>query len=572
MAGKDNASASEIDKTSYFWAGKCGACHPGGGPTEFDRDGEKYYDLATNTFGYENLGKTADDVLFDGDYSFVSPSTGSHMAAKWDVTGVSEPDCLSCHKNSWTISDGKIMNGIWRMATLRSMHTLVDDAAATIPAYYSAPTASMGWFSSIVMKDLPTGKPTEAESLQIDYQVGLDSGTLEINADGFLALAGNEIAQTPPDYACWQCHTFADSKKRGRSWFNADQDVHFAAFAHRLDGNPETDIADADSRGCLECHPGNGEHDFAKGNASLQSVRNQTDYSSFRTCRECHMESDLKHELASLPSSPIHVTGGHMDVMSCEFCHIPYKETKSMMALDNATTGTSMAFWSDDSGIAMASGNPLDPGDAIKDRWYPSVKWKTDSDGVDRIFTMKSLSTIYWANWEQNGTPDDFTDDVVSPIILWRVRQITSNAALPSVVDDNGDGKFEVNTLDEISEYITALKGVDNFGNVVAANPVLIKGGKVYYEDLAEPSGVGHFEHHGSGINVESLVPFSVDHNVQPAYKALGAGGSCGTCHRGLNGGLLAPGFDRLIVEDPYGEDGQPVYTTPRELIAINPF
>ena len=68
MAGKTNANASQIDKTSFWWTGLCGICHPGGGPTEFDRDGEQYYDAKTGQFGYEKLGKTAGQVTLDGDY------------------------------------------------------------------------------------------------------------------------------------------------------------------------------------------------------------------------------------------------------------------------------------------------------------------------------------------------------------------------------------------------------------------------------------------------------------------------------------------------------------------------
>jgi len=30
---------------------------------------------------------------------------------------------------------------------------------------------------------------------------------------------------------------------------------------------------------------------------------------------------------------------------------------------------------------------------------------------------------IYWANWDQNGTPDDLSDDVVSPLLSWQIRQ-----------------------------------------------------------------------------------------------------------------------------------------------------
>ncbi len=58
MAALDNGSASEIDKTSFWWTGLCGICHPGGGPSEYDRDGDLYYDAVTDQMGYEARGES----------------------------------------------------------------------------------------------------------------------------------------------------------------------------------------------------------------------------------------------------------------------------------------------------------------------------------------------------------------------------------------------------------------------------------------------------------------------------------------------------------------------------------
>ena len=57
----------------------CGACHPGGGGFEFDREGNRYD---------EHLRENPDlaDSL-DGDY----------RGSKWDQSGVVEADCLICH-------------------------------------------------------------------------------------------------------------------------------------------------------------------------------------------------------------------------------------------------------------------------------------------------------------------------------------------------------------------------------------------------------------------------------------------------------------------------------------------
>ena len=200
------------------------------------------------------------------------------------------------------------------------------------------------------------------------------------------------------------------------------------------------------------------------------------------------------------------------------------------------------------------------------------IRWKTDSDGLVRLFPQKRELAIYWADWDENGTPGNLADDTIYPIILWRVRQITSNAPLPGVTDDNGDGKLEVNRPAEMLLYMTALKGNDSYGRQVAANPVLIKGERVWYEDPQAPEGVSWFEYEGTGIAVSGYETFGLDHNVLVATESWGAGnppyGDCDVCH---TSGGPSPVIDRLVLIDPFGTDGQPVYESVRDLTGISP-
>lgn len=569
MAGKTNASASEIDKTSFFWTFMCSGCHTGGGPGEYDRDGLKYYDVVTGKFGYELLGKSSNDVALDGDYAFLDPNTGNLMLAPWDVTGVSEPDCMHCHRKTWTIDPNVgIMNTFWRGATLRGKHLLVDDAGLTVPAFAAAPTAGQGWFSDFVLANLPPGSPPTAEVLQIDYTVGLGNGTLKEDSQGRLLIPGSSITYQPKDHSCWGCHALADQRKRGRVWFDPNQDVHYAHFNNLDDTDPSNDKAPTESTACTECHPAGIDHQIAKGNATAGSVVNELDYKNFRDCRDCHdPDSPLHHPDATPYTSPIH-TQRHLETLACQTCHIPYVENPADLVIDNATTGVQTVYYTSQ----FLSANPLDPTDPDKSRWFPNVGWKTGKDGVTRLFPNKLLQTVWWGDWDDNGTPGDTTDDVIQPIILWRVRQITGGAPLPGTADDNGDGVPEVNTEAEIYAYMQALKGNDSHGNQVAARPVLVKGGKVWYEDPTMPSGVNWFPLEGSGIHAETGVPFSKDHNVRPPESALGAGGSCGACHWSFNGGQPTMLFDRPILIDPFDETGAPVYETIRELTGLSPF
>jgi len=557
LAAKDSASPSEIDKTSFFWTGMCAICHPGGGPGELDRDGYPYYDFAAKKFGYELADRQSSK--YDGDYTVLDPQTGQHGVARWDITGVSEPDCMLCHRADRAVTGGKNMNWIWRAATLRGGKGLVDADNESVPAYAAAATAGQGWHSRMDFAQVPPGSPPKAAVLQIDYAKGLDDGSIVEDEFGRLLVSGHAITKSPKDQACWGCHATPDLKKRGRTWFSGDTDVHYAHFNKLHDSDPDNDVAPGDSRTCVRCHPAGMDHNFAKGGAFLGSVQNETDYRNFRTCADCHLgESPDRDPEAKRPLRPIHTFVAHQDKLSCQACHVPARGTPADLVIDNAVTGITVTFPTS----VFLSADPLDPTSNDKTAWYPAFKWKKDEDGKQRLYPVKRLLSIWWGDWDTKNTATK-ADDVISPIALWRVRQITGGQPLAVVTDDNGDGKPEVNRPAEILAYIKALKNRDTYGTPVAVRPVLIKGGEVYFEDPNEPDGVGHFEYEHSGIKTESSHPFSVDHNVQPTSRALGAGG-CTDCHAEQG---KSPVFDRMILVDPYGPDGKPVYKTVEQLV-----
>ena len=214
-----------------------------------------------------------------------------------------------------------------------------------------------------------------------------------------------------------------------------------------------------------------------------------------------------------------------------------------------------------------------DPGLA-QGQWYPALAWKRDFDGRDRLFPVNFWITIYWGDWYQGGTPDQLSDDVISPIPLWRVAQVIPSP-LPIVTDDNGDGQLEINRPEEILAYIQLLKGNDSHGIPVAANPVLVKGPLVWFENPNAPGSVASFDHRDTGIPITSY-PYiwGLDHNVLPVEDSLGYAPNhgpegCHDCHR--PGTHDAPVWDRLILVDPYDVNGRPVYETVRRMTGLNP-
>ena len=577
FAAKNNVHESDVDLTTPVWVRSCGGCHPGGGQGEFDLDGQLLYDREWDRFGYEAMGKTEQEARLDTDYWEMDVSTGTATQAPWDKVGLLDPDCLLCHRTrtdpvspEWYQSD---LRKLFAFDTIRTRRAAVmyaytelrDKEGQPVPALAAAATAGQGWFSELDLEG--DGPPT----LQIDYTVGLADGSLILDQDGKVNISPEAISAQPTDRVCWGCHV-QGSLAYGNGWFDT-RDVHYKHFNRLDDEDPENDIPPEKSTLCIFCHSSGLDHNFAKGNSPQLQHRNDHDYANFRSCRDCHMDDSPMRDHAA-PEVPgdvlVHITPPMLDVLSCQACHIPYTLHWVYYFMDMAAgrpkVGKSLQYFSSD---------PLDPSKPDKSRWYPPFLFKKDSDGKRRLFPWTPSLAIYWADWDQKGTPDDLSDDIIAPLINWRVLQAFGGGYLPVVTDDNGDGVAEVNRPDEILASIEALKGRDRYGRQVAARPVLVKGTRVWFEDPNEPQGVGSFEHEGTGIPIDwTVFRWGINHDVLPTEEAWGydandPGEGCLDCHPSDTED--SPVFDRLVLIDPYGPDGKPVYTTVREMTGLDP-
>ncbi len=572
LAAKQSDNESEIDLTTFRWVTDCTGCHPGNGPGEFDRDGIRLYDASTGQFGYEQLGKTSDEVRLDGDYSYMDAS-GNLSPARWDVTGVSEADCLHCHVADPAWESGPNTDRYTRRAAAAAAQaSLVDDHGAPVSAFASAGVAGQGWFSSM---PIVSGRATK---LQIDYGVGVGRGTLLHGDMDTVALSPGTIDFPPRDNACWLCHgPIGWVSLRGGVWFDT-RDFHYAKLNQLSDADPTNDVPPHRSKACNYCHPGDIDHNFAKGNSLVQHSRQELDWVNLRDCRSCHLEnSPTRHpDAPPVPGSlPIHqAMWSQPDALSCQACHIPlpWVPPTAMRAFrDSSVTGAAITYPAD----KFYSADPLNPSDPDKSAWYPALYPKVDSDGVVRLFpAIPPNVTIYWGDLDDRGTPGDRSDDLVSPIAAWRVNQILNGQPLAGVTDDNGDGKLEVNRPAEILTYVQAFKGNDSYGRPVATNPVLVKGRLVWYEDPKAPEGVSSFDSVAAGVKAEGEGGiWGINHNPRRAVEAwgstVGPRTGCRDCHRPDT--FDSPVFDRLVLMDPFGPDGQPVYQTVRQMTGRNP-
>ena len=182
LAKKVNEYPEQIDLTVYDFVGKasytsgdhtCGACHPGGGGLEYDREGNRYdEEMADNP----DLSKE-----LDGDY----------YKSNWDKSGVVEADCFICHMENYNFSE--------RVYQLKQENYQWAVVAASRLA--------------IVEGSVKRGR-TPTVTYNKRY----------FNADGTISL---DMSWPPPDENCMFCHGNAGLKKRG---FSCDDiinpDVH----------------------------------------------------------------------------------------------------------------------------------------------------------------------------------------------------------------------------------------------------------------------------------------------------------------------------------------------------------
>jgi hypothetical protein len=482
LAKKSNQNPSEIDKSSFFFIRNCGACHPGGGFGEYDRKGNLYYNEETKKFGYE---LSDDDPNLDGDYTSFTLGKADYVAT-WDRSGVSEADCLICHLKGYQWKErGTILKG---------------------GLFKYGPTVGAGWVTVTLSPEW--SEHPRVEEVDVNY--------FKKEVADFENLH-RQIVRRPPDENCWFCHAVSDGKKRGRQW------------------SPETDIHKSKGLNCISCHPGDKEHNFAKGDTIQETVRDDLD-NTMPSCEDCHYKGkEKKAPKYKHPFSP-----RHLKRIACQTCHIPYQRASADLVYD-LSTGSIIVY---DTSKFLSS-DPMDPKKSITqigpNAWYPTIR-----EFKGRIVPAKSLIVIYC------GDLDEKTN-VVKPILLWKIRELKK----PSLKDNSGDGVLEINTLDEIKAFLKALKEKDKFGNPVATHPVLIKGGFLY--QLDKKGQVEKIKHEQAETR-----DFSLSHNIVSGPSVIGGRG-CKDCHS-KNSSF----FFRKVLIDPYDEKGKPVYIETWERLGID--
>ncbi len=232
LSPKKNESAATIDLTAFtFFTSPCGACHPGGGPAEYDRDGKRYDSwMSDPASGFTSKGENN----LDGDY----------YQARWSETGVLEADCLLCHMPEYDFAQRKKQLGAWNFRW----------------------TATAGAKFASVKGSIQAGEPVE-----IAYNKE------RFNSDGTVE---PHIVGEPRNEACLNCHAQPGWKKRGAN-YSPRTDVHLRAGLRCVDCHP------AGSSATDPASPATRSTSSAKGDDLGGLVRNDLD-NTVVSCTDCH--------------------------------------------------------------------------------------------------------------------------------------------------------------------------------------------------------------------------------------------------------------------------------------------
>jgi hypothetical protein len=508
LASKKNDNARMIDMTSFdFVTATCGNCHPGGGPLEYDREGNRY-----DEYMKKQGMKSGDDNGLDGDY----------FKARWIDTGVIEADCLLCHMPEYIFKE--------RNKQLANLN------------FKWAATAGSG-FGNV------DGSIKDRKPVKVAYDKS------KFDEEGKVIV---HIAPEPRNETCLQCHKKPDWKKRGAA-FSVRTDVHMAAGLRCVDCHA------AGSKAFDKRIRGKEVHQFGKGDDPSGWVRNDLD-NSMRTCETCHIKGWRNAPIARHSWLPPF----HMEKLSCQACHIPSRAVKSALVQASDVYNPApritpppkhiwtfydqeMNFWNHYGELDLFTAM-----DQPTDVTRPTlIRYKGKIYPGNRVHSS-------WVGFEEDGKKglnQLFMKDFFQ---MWMQRQADPTKNYPElslIKDDNNDGVIEVNRPEEIDALLTSVK---NFlGNISlpleGKRLVWVSDSRAYYSSK-ESRELPREEYEATAY--ASVYKFS--HDVAPAKAALGAGG-CIDCHRSGS-----PFFEGKVLKEIFtAQDGKPKWEPNYEILGI---
>jgi len=475
LAAKNNKSGKEIDMTSFdFITASCGACHPGGGPLEFDRNGKRYDTFMADT---ANKLKALGENNFDGDY----------YKSNWANTGVIEADCQLCHLPEYNYKERNKQLEKWNFKWAATHGS----ALATVE-----------------------GSIKDTVPVVVKYDVS------KFDKEGKVS---SHLVREVRNETCLNCHAKPDWKKKGTTYSNR-RDVHMNAGLKCVDCHASGSMA---SNASIK---GKEMHQFGKGDDPSGNVRNDLD-NTVRSCQDCHLTGYLNAPIAKhnwLP--PL-----HLKEISCQACHINERSVKAALVQvsDVFNPGTKISppgkyiwtfydqnlkYWNDYGELDMFTFK-----DQPTDQFTPSLaKYK------DKIYPMNMVHSA-WPGIYTEGKPGLNQPKMGDIYQMWTMHRKDKSQypELSKISDNSGDSIPEVNNAVEIDAFIQSVrahmkfKGYDLTGKQI----VWVNNDRMYFNSK---------EYKMLDKEIYEASPYAsvhkFSHDVSPARAALGRNG-CADCH-----------------------------------------
>jgi hypothetical protein len=477
---------SDADMSQPEWLTKCGACHTGGGISEYDLRGRHLLSAEARP-----------DGPLDPSYTIRDRETGRVVEWDWKKSGISEADCFLCHVPAASRAARKKETG----------------------------RGNFRWANNATLADTGIVKISESG--------GFSYNRAAFNADG--SVRGDLLNLSDPLLDnCAQCHGFSarqattiqpiqhadilrGTEKAGWVYNGARiSDTVSPKIAGKEKMNYPWDVHAAKNITCIDCHfsPNNparkqqedssknlryspvGEsiaeylkrpdHNFARGNIPPETV-NVTRHNTMRGCGDCH---DAEKTHAFLPYKR-----RHFDALACQTCHIPavhfwaYRSDDWGFLMDTGTSRVTMR------GI---EGDIVDP-ESVVTGFLPAYIPTPGKNNRLQIRPTNLITGVYW-----------FDLDKKRPVFTWQVQQ-----ALFEVRPAEGEWVYRPEVLKAFADK----DGIIDIPQAVYDKPEKIA---LVQRLLSQYAGVKHAE-----LRIE-VVPWAMSHSSAGKNQAVR---ECTACH-----------------------------------------